>query len=232
MSSNDNPDRKPTIKKEGGSDKNRRYRGRRNQPRQGVNTPTATAKYKGDTEELHCEIYNIGVPNQAELFTSTTKKVASYAGRTCKYPQDIRLAIKNIEDITISYPLTCGTGDVIIDNLFLSCDINAFIKREATYESNKATIVSVVIGQCSDALKAKLESKTNYDAIHNQQDVILLLKMLQSIAYDCESQKYPFLALHASLKRYYGQYQKYHTTNDNHMESFNNHSEVVKHCRG
>ena len=42
------------------------------------NNPSSTKeKFKGETEALHGHIYDVGVQNQAELFSNTTKKVAS-----------------------------------------------------------------------------------------------------------------------------------------------------------
>ena len=57
-----------------------------------------------ETEELHGEIYDIGVTNETDLFTTTTKKVASYAGRHCREPQDIRVAIEELTDTKFSIP--------------------------------------------------------------------------------------------------------------------------------
>ena len=80
-------DHKPIIKK-ASNDRVRRSkgRGRGNYRRSGNNTRTITAKFKGDTEEQHGLIYDVGVTNQSEIFTATTKKIASYAGRNCKEP--------------------------------------------------------------------------------------------------------------------------------------------------
>ena len=50
-------------------------------------------KFKGLTTELEGHIFDLGVGNQAELFTNASKQIASYSGRTCKEPQDIRLAL-------------------------------------------------------------------------------------------------------------------------------------------
>ena len=40
-----------------------------------------TSQFKGDTEKLHGQIYDIGLTNQSEIFATTTKKIASYAGQ-------------------------------------------------------------------------------------------------------------------------------------------------------
>ena len=81
-------------------------------------------------------------------------------------------------------------------------------------------------------MKEKLESNAVYDTIRTEQDCIKLLKLMRGITYNYELQKYPFLALHAALKRYYSHYQKCHSSNNTYMESFMNMSEVVEYCGG
>ena len=122
------------IKKEGGDEKSgRRHGGDKSSQTQRAQ-PT-TPKFKADTEELHGHIYDVGVMNQSDLFTNTTKKLASYAGRTCCKPQDIRLAIKELEDASIDVPTRqtmSGVNSSVI-NMILSKDLDIYIKRESIY---------------------------------------------------------------------------------------------------
>ena len=74
-----------------------RFQGQRNR----YNTPN---KFKGKTDGLDGHIYNVNTTSQVELFTETTKKLASYAGRNCKEPQDICRTIKDIKEVTIPMP--------------------------------------------------------------------------------------------------------------------------------
>ena len=70
-------EKKPFIKSEGNS------RHKKSQKRQ----PTISARVKsfqGETATLEGYIYDIGIPNQSEVYTQTTKKIASYAGRNCR----------------------------------------------------------------------------------------------------------------------------------------------------
>lgn len=50
-------------------------------------------------------IFDIGVPNQAELFSMTTKKLANYVGRTVRESQDIWQAIETLRGIIIELPI-------------------------------------------------------------------------------------------------------------------------------
>ena len=69
---------KPDTQKDNNNTGGRRYnRSRSNK----IQPFYYQAKFKGETEDLHGHIYDVGVQNQAELFSNSTKKIASYAGR-------------------------------------------------------------------------------------------------------------------------------------------------------
>ena len=221
------------TKKEGDERKQdksqRQWRGKSDTRR----TQAVSQKFKGATEDLHGHIFDVGVFNQSDLFVTTTKKLANYAGRTCKEPQDICLAIEELKDKTFTLPTRqTGITDTTIANALLSKDLDMFVKRESTYRQNKVAMLSVALGQCSEAMKAKLESENMYDKISNDGDVIALLKLIRSIAFDYESKQYPHLAVYNSMRSFYGFYQKPSMTNDAYLEAYQNIRDVVEHCGG
>ena len=58
---------------------------------------------------------------------------------------------------------------------------------------------------------------------------INLLIIIREIAYDFESDRYPFMAKHAALKNYVNHTQAYGTTNDVYLDSHSNLKEVLSH---
>ena len=76
--------------------------------------------FKGDTADLEGNVYGIGSSNQAEIFTRTTKKIVSYAGRTYTESQDILIALKSIKEITIDRPVKESSGNDGMDTLILT----------------------------------------------------------------------------------------------------------------
>ena len=189
-------------------------------------------KFEGKTEELKGHIYDIGVENQADLFAKTTKEIAEYAGRHCKQTLDIRTAIETLAEVGIPVPTDRGTSNTTFNLLMLGKDLDIYVKRVDLYNQNKAEMYSKVIGQCTDALRAKLEADANYATYNTNGDVVNLLNLICTLAYDYESQRYPFLVLHSSLKSFYSHSQKGHETNDQYQESFQAAKEVVEHCGG
>ena len=91
-------------------------------------------------------MYDGGRSTHSELFTITTGKFATYAGRTCKEAQYIRVAIEKVEDIHIPKSIKDTEGDDTINKKILNRDIEAYVKKEI-YHQNKASLYSVVIGK-------------------------------------------------------------------------------------
>ena len=148
-------EKKPIVKKGGGT------------KARGSKTSTSTSalpstSFVGETAELHGHIYDVNTSKQSELFTNTTKKIANYAGRTCREAKDISLAIEELEDPVFTRPKKQNTGDSDVDSILLKEEMQLHVKRKSAYRQNQATMFAVVLGQCTDAMKAKLEAETKY----------------------------------------------------------------------
>ena len=87
-------------------------------------------------------------------------------------------------------------------------DIEIWSKRESLYRQNKSSMFSIVSGQCSEAMKAKLESEADNETISTKSDVINLLKLIRNVAFAYESKRCSFLPVHTAIKSMYGNYQK------------------------
>ena len=141
---------------------------------------------------MHGFTYDVNTSKQSELFTLTTKKVANFAGRTCKEAKDISVAIEELQDPTFTLPVRQNTGDSDVDKLLLTQEMQIYFKRVSLYRQNRETIYSVILGQCTDTMKAKLESEATFKNISQDRDMVELLKLMRDVAFNYESDKYPF----------------------------------------
>ena len=87
-----NLEKKPSVKQEGNHDKSKRRNGARRYKI--VQRAVTASEFKGKTNDLEGHIFDVGVANQSQLFATTIKEVAEYAGRTLKESQDICVAMK------------------------------------------------------------------------------------------------------------------------------------------
>ena len=91
---------------------------------------------------------------------------------------------------------------------------------------------SVVLGQCSEAMMAKLESEKDYEKISEDSNVIKLFKLIRNVAYVYKSKRYTYLAVFSAMITFYSNYQRSYTGNDSYIETFQNLIQVVYHCKG
>jgi hypothetical protein len=69
--------------------------------------------------------------------------------------------------------------------------LNDWINVKAT------SLYSLVWGQCTDAMQAKVEATSTFNAIFASNDGIELLKTIKQVSFNFQSQKYPAHAVHA-----------------------------------
>ena len=100
--------------------------------RQGGQTPKLEPKkFTGDTEGLEGHIFDVDVRNRAGIFAMTQKKLVAYAGRPCREPHDIRIAIEELTDPVFTPPVLDATSpNPRITNHILDRKIEIFIKRK------------------------------------------------------------------------------------------------------
>ena len=92
---------------------------------------------------------------------------------------------------------------------------------------------SVIWGQCSEAMQAKIKSDKLYDDMQEVDDSLMLIKMIKGIAYKFESQKNIYLALNnVKCTFYYAYKQGPDETNANYMSKFKNTIKVIEHYGG
>ena len=59
---------------------------------------------------------------------------------------------------------------------------------------------SVILRQCTEAMREKIEGDVRFTTIKNESDAIALLQLIHEIVYDAEAERYPFMAQYNALK--------------------------------
>jgi hypothetical protein len=79
--------------------------------------------------------------------------------------------------------------------------IDEFVKRKLPLEENLRTLYTLVWGQCTKIVRARLEALDNYKDMSEEFNSLALLKAIKSIVYNFQSQKYKPNALNKSNRR-------------------------------
>jgi hypothetical protein len=91
-------------------------------------------------------------------------------------------------------------------------EVDEYVKRKTCLQENLKTLYSLVLGQCTDVVLAKLEASDTYNKMLEEADSIKLLKEIRALVYNFQSQKHAPQALHEGKRRFYLLPQDKHVT--------------------
>ena len=115
------------------------------------------------------------------------KEVTTYLGKggggAYKYPGDIRYFLQNEKDPEMAKPIAPpkdeDTGEYLdgTDKLIWTKMVDDYVKRKNALLTNKEQAYSLIWGQATDVIKAKLEACNDYEKMNNENNLSLLLKI-------------------------------------------------------
>jgi hypothetical protein len=205
----------------------------RNQNR---NTPNhkvrSTEKFKGANDKLSGNIFDYGGPRNQDGFIRTMKAIINYIGQDHDYPGDIQNTVETLKLYTVPMPEEPNDyGMATVDKtqaLIYEITINRVISREEKLQDNLAKTFALVWGQCTNSLKAKLESLTEWTTIHRDKDALTLITEIKNIIYRFEDQSYLMHSLFRANELVYLIKQEEDETNVKYYERFCNMVEAAE----
>ena len=78
------------------------------------------------------------------------------------------------------------------DEMIWKKQVDYYVKRVSTLDSNLRKLYSLIWGQCTDVMREKLEALDDYVNIKAEYDALELLKQIKSINFKFEDQKYVY----------------------------------------
>ena len=206
---------------------------RRKQKLKPVSMTNETMKFEGKCDDLSGYIYDRADPKQvADMYTNTMKEISKYVGRTYKYRGEMRQVVMKVRlsvwPIPDDIPGDSSAGAKIIWKNRLT----EYVKRESVLAENVKTVYSLIWGQCTDIMRQKIASHSDYETIEDVSDAIGLLKTIKSIMFNFQGQIYRPQALRDAKRRFYNLFQDRHMTCQAYLDKFQNSVEVIKHCGG
>jgi hypothetical protein len=182
------------------------------------------AGFIGKCPDLEGHIYDCTDSRQSDIFTKTTKEIAEYVGTNFKNGGDVRLAVELLEMPTLTRPTAAVPDkDGKVDDmskLIAEKMVNEYVRQLTTLHQNIRTLYSLVWGQCTDAMRQRVEALKEYDKVHSELNGLELLKLIKNQAFNFSSQKNWKHALHESTRKFYGLTQGKSTTTQDYFQVF------------
>ena len=95
------------------------------------------------------------------------------------------------------------------------------MNRISTLDENVQKSYSLVLGQCTDLLNSKLKQSNEWHVTSTTYDLLILIRIIRTITFKFDEQKYLPLALHQAKANFYNIRQG-NLSNAEYLEKFNN----------
>jgi hypothetical protein len=189
-------------------------------------------KFEGKCDDLKGHIYDCSNSRQVDIFAKTTKEFAEHVGRTYRYGTGVQRAIQQMAIPTIKKPEDPPEKASKTDMAIWTNEVLTYVRRRAAMNEALEKVFPLILGQCTDSMRAKLEGFNEYEAIARDFNTIGLIKLIKSTVYKFQSQRHPGLSIHTAKRHFYLLKQDKHTGNNDYLDMFSNNTDVIKHIGG
>ena len=150
--------------------------------------------------ELKDHVYGrASVGKQSAEYDKVTEEIGEYAGRV--FGHDMKNLVLHSTEAAPVQPVYPGENAGGEDKAVWKEEYSVFTKKRDRYTEEKAKIFAIIMGQCTDALKNRVQSDATYAAMEQQSNVIGLLQFIKAIALGASERVYPPLAAVQAWKR-------------------------------
>jgi hypothetical protein len=157
-----------------------------------------THHHENGNPELGGHVYTFGVPGQAYKYRKTTEAIAEYVGQ--KMMNEMWALVQNGKEANFPEPKDAGDKPTVAQMEKYKMQLRMSLDKADKYQSEKAKVFRLIIGQCVPAMKHKIEGNTKYPALMEASDVSGLLQFMKELVYSTHSTQYEYWAMQASMK--------------------------------
>ena len=144
----------------------------------------------GAISELGTNLYSLGTSYQGKQYPKTTTAITDYVIRTYSKAMGQLMNGKDAPpkqpDKPDKKPEEMDPWDVRV----FEKQLDQWVKDVSKYKEDKGKVFYVIKGQCTLAMRNKLESLSEYKSLDDNDDVIGLLKAIKDLTYSTTSAKY------------------------------------------
>ena len=148
----------------------------------GHNTPASN--FKGDTPDMNGHVYQTFNENDDKRqFGKTNEALGRWINMHTKNSGDLLVLYTDLADPVIEKPapLNAADKDDPMEQLLWKETVKDFITRRRSLVDNLRAIYSVIWGQCSQTMKAKIMSIDDYEIKSQACECVWLLRQIKSV---------------------------------------------------
>ena len=145
-------------------------------------------------EELRGHKFTMGVAGQEQVYITTRRKIAEYAGRT--YRQEFYRLLEDGEEPDFELPEKPKDGD---RDLAYQCQVKAVVAEQTEFNKEKGKVFLIVLGQCMSAVCNHVERLPDYRKLEKTKDVVGLLERIKEIVFHTDNNQFEYWTIQAHV---------------------------------
>ena len=150
-------------------------------------------KFVGKCADIEGFVYD--VVSSKDTFQKTTREIAEYVGRTYEDAAEFRTGMVDLDLPANTAPTRPADPNDAFEMKIWELKQREFMAKERSRARNSGRIVALLLGQCSQALRNRMEGDTDWERINAASDVIGLLQLIQQNMSQQRTRKYPIHTL-------------------------------------
>ena len=105
------------------------------------------------------------------------------------------------------------TNATDVDKEIFKFDVSDYVNHQNRLRANLESDFTLILGHCTELTQMQLEGLPTWEAMDDSSDIIIMIKMINSLSHQTTDQKYHPLSLYMAKKRVFGLQQGPHMTN-------------------
>jgi hypothetical protein len=164
--------------------------------RRGNGSRQQASKFEGSCDDLKGAVYD--VTSAKESFLTTTRKIAEYVSRQYDDAGEFRTGMIDLVLPTLTMPADPATLDFVQVELW-KIQLRTHTSKVVARRRNEHRIFALTLGQCSQAVRNRIEAHQDWATIDANTDVIQLLRVIQLCMTQRQTRKNEVHALYDSV---------------------------------
>ena len=154
----------------------------------------------GNIEKLGDKVYKVHTKDQGESYLHTTEHLADYVG--VELGRDMRMLVKKGLEKTFTEPeVPTGNKPGVGALEKYKTELSIYHREKKEYQEHKAKVFVHILGQCTQAVKSKLDDDPEFDKLEQDDDVVGLLAKLKQMAFQSTGAEHPVWTQQNKLRR-------------------------------
>ena len=171
----------------GNNNNNNNSNKRRHNKHSGRSAGQDNRGFQGKCADLKSAVYDVTAGR--DTFTKTTRDIAEYIGREYEDAGEFRIGMVDLELPPIVAPAEPDDANNMLQLERWKIQTRLYEKKTETRRKNSGRAYPLILGQCSQALRNRMEADVTWNNINENSDVIALLQLIQTCMIQRQTRK-------------------------------------------